>query len=599
MATPAAPALTGPFGTLPAELIVAVVDAVLLLPADAGLDLLALASRSAEAVRDFATTCRIVRATITSAQLREARARLRFRLGPSKRLLATAPYPYTALVDLCVRSEIEKRALQTVTREAILHCAKPGETACCAAIRRDWNARYVSLSDSARGWLGRGIGVAYDDPNSLESVALGEAMGGRSRAQVSVVDGLGKVHGTTASTECGGVLVDTGEGEVARYGTAPAVEYTPGQEFQATARVPYEGKCLFAVGHPSGNITVATEPMEEDNGLVYTITTWTADGTKKLMELPSMKSTDVAFNLKFSKELCKERGTLTSMWAQGECAWLLFEVETEGWMGEPKEKPFVACIDPRSAPREVRGVELGETARLHSFCHSTDFFFPLAQLDGRGVELGEMTRLHSFCASTASGDAAFLVQEYTTNAPVLTLSHFDATRAKVTEDIDNFYEDVTLTVEAQKNRIIMEEACLSRDGLHIVAVGRQANHLWIRIYKRVGADEWTRLKIGESNSLMHSNVPYDCTMIGPVVSPCSTKILFFHKAHQNANPLTNRALCTCNVLDLKETLYWEKWCNQHWYMWHESVPKECYWGDGLFVQARGGGVLRLGLVDEQ
>ena len=578
MAAPAAPVLTGPFGALPAELIVAVVDAVLLLPADAGLGLLALASRSAEAVRDFAATCRVVRATITSAQLREARARLRFRLGPSKRLLATEPhYPYSALVDLCVRSEIEKRALQTVTREAILHCAKPGETACCAAIRREWNARYVSLSDSARGWLGRATGVAYDDPNSLESVALGEAMGRRSRAQVSVVDGLGKVHGTTwTEGEGGGVLVDTGEGVAARYGTAPAAEYTPGQEFQATARVPYEGKCLFVVGHPSGNITVATWPTE-DHDRIYTITTWTADGTKKLMELPSMKSTDVAFNLKLSDVLCKERGTLTSMWAQGECVWLLFEVEVEGWMGEPKERPFVACFDPRRhCPAEGKG------------CLS------------RGVELGEMTRLHSFCSSSASGDAAFLVQEYTPNSPVLILSHFDATRAKVTSGIDFFQEDVTLTVQAQKNKVIMEEACLSRDGLHIVAAGRQAHHMWIRIYKRASADEWTRLKIGESNSLMHSNVPYDCTMIGPVVSPCSTKILFFHKAHQSANPInTSRVLCTCNVLDLKETLYWEKWCNQHWYMWHESVPKECYWGDGLFVQARGGGVLRLGLVDEQ
>jgi len=568
MASPAAPVLTGPFGALPAELVVAVVDAILLLPADVGLDLLALASRSAEAVRDFATTCRVVRATITAAQAREARARLRFRLGPSKRLLTTEPYPYTALVDLCVRSEIEKRALQTVTREAILHCAKPGETACCAAIRRDWNARYVSLSDSARGWLGRCKGVAYDDPNSLETVALEEAMGRRSRARVSVVDGLGKVHGTTASTACGGVLVDTREGEVARYGTAPAMEYTPGQEFQATARVPYEGRCLFAVGHPSGNITIATEPTEDDDR-VYTITTWTADGTKQLMQLPSMKSTDVAFNMNFGKELCKEQGTLTSMWAQGECAWLLFEVEAEGWMGEPKDKPFVARIDPRSAPGEGRG-----------------------GVDGHGVELGETTRLHSFCASAASGDAAFLCQEHGLGAPVLTLSHFDATRAKVTEGVDKFYEDVAPTVEAQKNKLIMEEACLSRDGLHLVAAGRKAHNMFMRIYRRTGADEWTRLKIGEGSCVTHSKVPHDCTMIGPVVSPCSTKILFFHKSDTLPR-------CTCNVLDLKETLYSNEWRHQHWHMWHESVPKDCYWGDGLFVQARGGGVLRLGLVEEQ
>ena len=116
--------------------------------------------------------------------------------------------------------------------------------------------------------------------------------------------------------------------------------------------------------------------------------------------------------------------------------------------------------------------------------------------------------------------------------------------------------------------------------------------MFMRIYRRTGADEWTRLKIGEGSCVTHSKVPHDCTMIGPVVSPCSTKILFFHKSDTLPR-------CTCNVLDLKETLYSNEWRHQHWHMWHESVPKDCYWGDGLFVQARGGGVLRLGLVEEQ
>lgn len=590
--------MTGLFGALPAELIVVVVDAVLLLPIDAGLDLIALAARSAEAVRDLATTCSALRAVITSAQLREARARLRFRLGPSKRLLAAEPYPYTALLHRCVRAEIDKRALQTVTREAILHCAKPGaEMACCAAIRKDWNARYVSLADSARGWLSRTKGIAYDDANSLESVALGEAMGRRSRMQVSVVDALGTLH-TTA--EGRGVLVDTGFQEVVRYGTAPAAEYTPGQEFEPLARTPYEGKCQFVVAHPSGNVTVVTHPAEatEDYEWVYTITTWTADGTRKVMELTEVKSTDVASNLKFGIDLCKERGPLTSAWAQGECVWLLFEVDTEDWVGQHKTLPFVARID--TVPILCDNTNDEDDSRGRGY----DYLPPnhsRGGLDGHGVVLGETHRLHSFTSSATSGNAVFLTQEYTPNSPVLILSYFDATRAKATEGIDEFHEDVTLTDEAQKNKVIMEEACLTKDGLHIIAAGRKALDLWVRIYKRVSEDEWTPLQIGDSSTVMNSCVPPNCTMIGPVVSPCSTKILFFHKSSGGAvGPNSHiKVPCNCNVLDLKETLYSGKWCNQSWYVWHESVPKECYWSDGLFVQARGGGVLRLGLVDAQ
>ena len=568
--------MTGLFGALPAELIVAVVDAVLLLlPADAELDLIALAYRGAEAVRDLATTCSALRAVITGAQLREARARLRFRLGPSKRLLEAHPYPYTALLHRCVRAEIEKRALQTVMREAILHCAKPGaQMGCCAAIRKDWNARYVSLADSARGWLSRTRGFAYDDANSLESVALGEAMGRRSRMQVSVVDALGTLH-TTAEGR-GALVANEIDQEVVRYGTAPAAEYTPGQEFEALARVPYEGKCLFIVAHPSGNITVVTQPTEatEEDGWVHTITTWTADGMKKVMELTEVKSTDAAFNLKFDDVLCKERGPLTSAWAQGECVWLLFEVDTEDWVGQHKTLPFVARIN--TVP--TRG----------------------AWLDGHGLALGETHRLHSFTSSATSGHAVFLTQEYTPNSPVLILSYFDATRAKATEGIDEFSEDVTLTDEAQKKKVIMEEACLTKDGLHIVAAGRKADQLWVRIYKSVSEDKWTLLQIGDSSSVENSCVPLNSTMIGPVVSPCCTKILFFHKSSIGVGAGGSyKVPCNCNVLDLKETLYSGKWCNQSWYVWHESVPTECYWSDGLFVQARGGGVLRLGLVDAQ
>ncbi len=567
--------MMGPFGKLPVELIVAIVDAMLALPVNVGRDLRAIATECAEAVRSFATACKVTRAVLTPTHIREARARLRFRVVPPQPLLQIKPHPYTTLLDMSVNSEIVKRAVQTVTREAVLHCASAGPAACCSVIRNEWNARYVSLSDSARGWLGRTRGIAYDNPGSLESVALGEVMNRRARAQINIVDALGTLRGLTP---CGSPLVDTWtRQEVVQFGTAPAEEYTPGQEFQPVLRVPYEGVCKFATAHPSGAITVVTEdepPVDTDHyDLKYTMTTWSPGGAKKLMQ-HTFHSMDIAAHLILGPlnetQLKTTQGTVTCMWSQGECAWLLFETEIVAWMGSSKNAPFVACFDYRCE------------AGANSY-----------GLDGRGIELGETHQLLGFCSRWNHGDAAFITQEYSTT-PMWILSHFDATRVEVTHGIDEFAEDVwSEDADAQKNRLAIDDACLSRDGLYLIASGRKGDHLWLKIYQRVSDGKWEPLKIGESNALMNSNVPYEgYTVVGPVLSPCGTKVMFFHKSH---SPL----LCTCNVLDLKETLYWQKWCNQYWYVWHESVPKDCYWGDGLFVQARGGGVLRLGLVEEQ
>ena len=69
--------MMGPFGKLPVELIVAIVDAMLALPVNVGRDLRAIATECAEAVRSFATACKVTRAVLTPTHIREARARLR------------------------------------------------------------------------------------------------------------------------------------------------------------------------------------------------------------------------------------------------------------------------------------------------------------------------------------------------------------------------------------------------------------------------------------------------------------------------------------------------------------------------------------------
>lgn len=532
---------TGILTILPSELIGAIVDALLRLPADVDWDIRPHALETIQAVRNFALTCRGVAVAIDVDHISELRSRKLMHTAPNDYHMSH-PTPYAWLLVKSCLAWVEVGALQQMLTNGLGHCAST-TGGCCRSIRAAHNDKY----DGWHAYL-ESIGNSRQH-DILSGVAEPNA---KMRLNVVVEDPRAMLIGTTHN----GALVAS-RGQVLRITASPAPEFTPGLEMHVTMRVDVEGRYCWAIEHPDGTISVCSDDSPNANGTnhAYTITTWSQDGTHILFREQIKPHRDFAD---------PALGPIENMWAHG----------TDVWM---------ACLAPWSPPddpnREMEMLQLIGIRRdggLDTFRQvpPCDSFVDLAVARGVG-----------HCAFIDCND-----QMYTAN-----LHYFNTSTGQLSYRVDK-------QLPNYMDHGIMDTVALSRDARIMVATGRCYNEQLVYIYRRTapgphGFVRWQRLDIGGAyprSYLPGLAVPLHdrCELYCGQISPCGSMLLLMYRDGTTEPRVPGNLI----VLNLNATIARKSF---HYYLSMipaGAVPLRLMWSNGIFVQAAQGGVLRLGLV---
>ncbi len=132
-------------------------------------------------------------------------------------------------------------------------------------------------------------------------------------------------------------------------------------------------------------------------------------------------------------------------------------------------------------------------------------------------------------------------------------------------------------------------------------IGRTYAGLMMRTYKCVGMGRgkcWTiwpsRADGGRfADAVLPACGPDEVLLNELCVSPCGSKAMLLYKGQGTAN----RERCTITVIDLEKAFASRLRACTSTAVSRMVCPQRIYWAsDGIYVQAKEGGVLRLGLV---
>jgi len=555
--------ITGVLGTLPPELVSAIIDILLVCPARRNYchydGTRAEAYRSAEDVQNFVRSCRGVLSVLTEAQRIECRARaVLFVLPRPYRMLQ--PSMYTDLAHMFARTALMEVVFADTTKMQLFHCARTTHE-CCRALRAEWNRHLLTFQQ-----------------HPLHSRVRTVAMEGYSKVEMTVVAATtGSLAPTLRSaTTDGGVLVQQVVGETCvlkRFSPAKAVEFSPDTEHQEVARIMETHNISCVTDHPDGSLItlvdrgtcafIGAHPNYEKRNPA--ITKWSVDGkTAELeLELGELPFPDL-------EGVQSRLGVALSMWLRGtDELWIAFvnnvpPVEMHGDFYETEQLLLVTIdlkkgvvVSHRHLPVSLEIVHLG-VARGTGHCAFLD------------VRLSNM---------------------YTT------LHYYNTDTRRLTFNIDKFPSET-------EDAIRTDAVSLTPDGRSMVVIGRTKHQrLMMRTYKcfglRSGQDSawhiWPeRADHGQFvNATLSMGVLEEVILFEVCMSPCGSKVLLLYKTMENFPG----DRCAIIVLDIEMAFACRVRLCTSTEISKAVCPRRISWAhDGIYVEAKEGGVLRLGLV---
>jgi hypothetical protein len=150
-------------------------------------------------------------------------------------------------------------------------------------------------------------------------------------------------------------------------------------------------------------------------------------------------------------------------------------------------------------------------------------------------------------------------------------------------------------------RKIADAVCLTPDGRCMCVIGRTYVGLMMRTYKCVGLGRGKCWAIWPSradggrfgDAVLPSGYPDEVLLTELCMSPCGSKVMLMYK-HQGT---VNRERCTITVIDLEKAFASRLRACTSMAVSRMVCPQRISWAsDGIYVHAKEGGVLRLGLV---
>jgi len=558
--------ISGILGTLPPELASAIIDALLAQP-DATNDdgernnsydhARIGAFRSAEDVQHFVRSCRGLLSAFTDAQRTECRARATlFVLQRPCRMLQA--HSYTELAYLVARAALLEDLLINTLKMQLFHCARTTHE-CCRASRAQWNLELKERCDhgtaAMQGYCTADLTVVAADKGATLLVVLSD--GG------VLVQKLMPMDQTCA---------------LVRFSPSKAAEFSPETQHEEVARITETRVVSFVTEHPDGSLLILVErgrwphvgAFPTSQRANYALTKWTVDGKTVEYELDLG---ELQFPQPEGQESRPE--VALAMWPRGtDELWIAFLNALSG--------TATAGVHEREQILLVK-IDLKE-----GVVASHRYLPPAEEVLHIGVSRGTG---HCAFVDTRIGDRCTMLHYYNTETRRLSV------------DIDEYPEGAVAHDEVPYR---VDAVCLTPDGRSMVVIGHtERQQLMMRTYKCTGltcdnVSRWTGYPSKPVDArrdwfvdaVLPSGFLDTVTLHDLCMSPCGSKLLLLYTA------VTSRwEQTTVTIVDIEKAFASRIRCCRSVAVSCKVFPNKVAWtADGIYVEAKEGGVLRLGLV---
>ena len=577
---PPAPApvpISGILGALPRELASAIIDALLAQPGPTkdgdernnSYDHERIeAFRSAENVQHFVRSCRGLLSAFTDAQRTECRARATLFVLPRPcRMLD--PHPYTKLAYLVARASLLEDLFINTLKMQLFHCARTTHE-CCRASRAQWN---LELKESCDGNGARCRACPGHDHGTA-------AMEGYGTVELTVV-----AADKSATLRCvlsdGGVLVQQlmpmdQTCALTRFSASKAAEFSPGTQHEQVARITETRVVSFVTEHPDGGLIILVErglwphldTFSNSQRANYALTKWSVDGKTVEYEL------DVGeLQLPHPEGQESRPQWVAAMWTRGtDELWIAFLNTLSGTetFGVHREREQILLVK----------IDLKEgVVASHQYLPRAEEVLHIGVSRGTG---------HCAFLDTRMGDRHTVLHYYNTETRRLSAGIDEYPGGAVADNQEAYRADAV---------------CLTPDGRSMVVIGRTASHatLMMRTYKctaltRHRVSCWTGYPSREVDWFVDAVLPSglldDVSLLDLCMSPCGSKLVLLYIS---STPQGEQASLT--IVDIEAAFASRVRFCRSLAVTGKVFPSRVAWtADGIYVEAKEGGVLRLGLV---